>query len=185
MLRQCVAEGAGPPGHIALGRVGEHVHSRVRGHRGGHPGQKGGVQHCRVGEECVIHQGILHTLLLVGEHGKGSDLRPGPRRGGHRPEGQFRPGGKIPHCLGAVQGRAAGRKPPWPPAAHSLGCAPPGPPAPGRVPGITWSNTSTVQPLQRPFELVQQSGLGQKAVGDHQHPLPRQRLQGPSASEPK
>ena len=181
LLRQGVGVHVGPGGDIGLGGMGEHVHAGVRRHLGGHPGQKHRVQHRLVGQQCVVHQGVLHPLFAVGEYGEGGDLRAGTGGGGHRPEGDL-PGGPqlfavLHHGLGAVQGGAA------PEGHHRLGLEV------GQCPGPLCHH------LQRRvghhagkglhgaagqpgLHLIQQAGLGQKVVGDHHHPPAGQLLQG-------
>ena len=177
-LGQGVGEGVGLPGHIGLRGVGEHVHARVRRHRTGHPRQEGGVQNGGVGQEGVVHQGVVHPGVRVGEDGEGGHLAAGARRGGHRVKEQPRPVGEMAHGLGAVHGGPAAE------GQHRVGREVPQGPDPlghqaeGGVRGDLAEHLrqSALEVCRHPGQQARL--MGQKIVGNDEHPFPRQRLQG-------
>ena len=111
LLGRRVGEVVGGGGHQGLHRVGEDVDAGVGGDGGGHAGGEHGVQDGHVGQEAVLHQGVLDLLLRVGDDGEAAHLGAGAAGGGHGDELAVPHvaglGGEEHDGLGRVDGRAA------------------------------------------------------------------------------
>ena len=98
-------------GDVGLDGVGHDVHARVGGDRGGDRLHQHLVQNGLVGEELLVHQGVLTALGGVGDNGEAGDLTARARGGGDGDEvggiAFVELAGELSHGLGGVDGRAA------------------------------------------------------------------------------
>ena len=112
-------------GHISLNGVGHGVHAGVSGQLLGHGLRQSRVHNGHIGGDVEVSQGVLHALVIVGDHGEGGHFSGGA--GGGRDGAEVGLGAELgevegdaegleggvgvliegPHCLGGVDGGAA------------------------------------------------------------------------------
>ena len=171
-----VGEVVGGGGHQGLHRVGEDIDAGVGGDGGGHTGGEHSVQNGHIGQEAVLHQGVLDLLLRVGDDGKAAHLGASAAGGGHRDKLAVPHvaglGGEEDDGLGRIDGGAAAEGDDSVGLELQNGVHTPGDGGNVRV-GLHLVENAVLRPglIQHIGDVAHFPAGGHKAVGDDEDPV--------------